>query len=221
LSITLHGKEIFKTYLSKTTCIDCSISRDNRQLAIAEINTSGTLIQSSVKIISIEKAQTDPTNSVIETYQVTGDQLIKNVEYEGKNHLACMYDGEIRSIYQDQNEQIISFSGENVTFASVKLDGYAMYTIEKNGGFLNSNTQVTIKSITTEKENLYIAEGTVKDIKTHGNNIALNLGSEIQFITTNGWLTRKYTSGKEVKDILLGDKIAGILYKDRIDVVNL
>ena len=51
------GKELFKTYLSSTTAIDTVISNDNKYLAIAEINTSGTLIQSNVKIISVEKAR--------------------------------------------------------------------------------------------------------------------------------------------------------------------
>lgn len=216
-----QGKELFKTYLSSTTCIDTSISNDNQYLAIAEINTSGTLIESSIKIISVEKAQTDPTNSVIDIYQAKSNQLIKNVEYQDKNYLACMYDNEIRILYKEQDEPIISFTDNKVTFASIKLDNYAIDTTEKNVGLFNSNTQVSLKNITTQKENIYVAQGIAKDIKTHANHIALNLGSEIHFITTNGWLTKKYTSEKEVKDIILGEKVAGIVYKDKIDVINL
>lgn len=215
------GRELFKTYLSTTTCIDTSISNDNKNLAIAEINTNGTLIESSVKIISIEKAQTDPTNSVIEIYQSQSDRLIKNIEYQDKNYLTCMYDNEIRSIYKDQNEKIISFAENKITFANIKLNNYIVYTTERSSGLFNSNTQVTLHNIVTQKENTYIAEGTTKRIRTHGDNIALNLGSEIHFITTNGWLTKKYTSQKEVTDIILGDKIAGIIYKDKIEIINL
>lgn len=51
------GKELFKTYLSSTLAVDAVISNDNKYLAIAEINTSGTLIQSNIKIISVEKAR--------------------------------------------------------------------------------------------------------------------------------------------------------------------
>ena len=36
-----------------------------------------------------------------------------------------------------------------------------------------------------------------------------------------GWLTKKYTSEKEVKDIVLAGKIAGIVYKDKIDIINI
>lgn len=216
-----QGKELFKNYLSTTTCIDTSISNDNQNLAIAEVNTNGTLIESSVKIISIEKAQTDPINSVIEIYQSQSGQLIKNVEYQDKNYLACMYDNEIKRIYKDQNEKIISFTESKVTFASIKLNNYAIHTTEKSSGLFNSNTQVTLTNIVTQKENIYISVGATKGIKIYGNHVALNLGSEIHFITVNGWLTKKYTSQKEVKDIILGEKIAGIVYKDKIEIVNL
>ncbi len=211
-----QGKELFKTYLSNTTCIDTSISNDNKNLAIAEINTTGTLIESSIKIISIEKAQTDPMNSVIEIYQSQSGQLIKNIEYQDKNYLICMYDNEIKRIYKEQNETIVSFPENKITFANIKLNNYIIYTTEKS-----NNTQVTLTNVVTQKENIYITGGATKSIRTHENHIALNLGSEIHFITTNGWLTKKYTSKKEVKDIILGEKIAGIIYKDKIEVVNL
>lgn len=216
-----QGKELFKTYLSNSTCIDTSISNDNKYLAIAEVNTSGTLIQSSIKIISIEKAQTDPTNSVIDTYQATSGQLIKNVQYQDKNYLISMYDNEIRSLYKESDEQSVSLTDNKITFASIKLDSYIVYTNEKNTSLFNSNTQVSLKNGSSGKENIYLTQGTVKDIKTYANHIALNMGSEIHFVTTNGWLTKKYTSEKEVKDIVLGDKIAGVVYKDKIDIVNL
>ena len=56
------GKELFKTYLSSSRAVDVTISNDNKYLAIAETDTSGTIITSSIKIISVEKASTDPTN---------------------------------------------------------------------------------------------------------------------------------------------------------------
>lgn len=216
-----QGKELFKTYLSSTACIDTSISNDNKYLAIAEIDTSGTLIQSSIKIISIEKAQKDPTNSVEDIYNAISNQLIKNIQYQDKNYLVSMYDNEIRSLYRGEDESSISFQEDNVKFGSIKLNNYTVYITEKNAGIFNSNTQVGLKNVTTQKENIYIAEGIAKDIKTYANHIALNMGSEIHFITTNGWLSKKYTSEKEVKNIVLGEDVAGIVYKDKVDIINL
>lgn len=73
----------------------------------------------------------------------------------------------------------------------------------------------------TEKENIYTASGAIKDLKTCGSNIALNLGSQIDFINTNGWLIKKYVSEKEVKDIVLAEGIAGIVYKNKVEIANL
>lgn len=215
------GKELFKTYLSSTIAIDTSISKDNKYLAIAEINTSGTLIQSNIKIISVEKAQNDPTNSVIHIHNEEINKLITDIEYQDKNKLAILYDNGINVLYEQNETQSVSFQDNKTTFASLELDNYAAYTIEKTTGLFNTNTQLILKNIGADKENIYTAEGTVKDIKTSGNKIALNLGSEVHFVNTNGWLVKKYVSEKEIKDIVIADNIAGIVYKDKIEIANL
>lgn len=215
------GKELFKTYLSSTSAIDASISNDNKYLSVAEINTSGTVIQSNIKIISIEKAQNDPTNSVIYTYNAEANKLIVSIKYQDKNRLAILYDDGIYTLYEEKEEQPVSFKEAKITFSSVDLSNYTLYTIEKSSGLFNSNTQVILRNTDSSKENVYTAPGTLRDVKTHDNNIALNLGSEVHFINTNGWLTKKYVSEKEINDIVLGQGVAGIVYKDKIEIINL
>ena len=60
---TPEGKEMFTTFLASTRAVDVSISNDNKYLAIAEVDTSGTMIQSYIRIMSIDKAEKDPTNA--------------------------------------------------------------------------------------------------------------------------------------------------------------
>lgn len=52
-----EGRELFRAFLGSTYAVDTDISNDNKYLAIAEAKFSGTQIQSSVKIYSIEEAQ--------------------------------------------------------------------------------------------------------------------------------------------------------------------
>jgi len=215
------GKELFKTYLSSTIAIDTSISNDNKYLAIAEISTSGTLIQSNIKIISVEKAQSDPTNSVIYTHNEELNKLITDIEYQDKNKLVILWDNGINVLYEQNETQSVSFEENKTTFASINLDNYGVYTIERTTGLFNTNTQLILKNISADKENIYTAEGTVKDIKTCGNKIALNLGSRVDFVNTNGWLVKKYVSEKEVKDIVIAENVAGIVYKDKIEIANI
>lgn len=201
--------------------IDTAISNDNKYLSIAEINTQGAVIQSNIKIISIEKARTDPTNSVIYTYNLDANKLVTNIQYQDKNNLLISYDNGIYVLKGENVSESVLFEKSKVTFASVVLNNYSVYTIERKVSFLNTNTQVVLKNSSTERENIYTANGVVKDMKTCGDNIALNLGSQIDFINTNGWLVKRYISQKEVNDIVVSERIAGIIYKDKIEITSL
>ena len=56
---------------------------------------------------------------------------------------------------------------------------------------------------------------------TYGNIIALNLGTEIEFINTDGWLVKRYVANQEITNIVVSDSIAGIIYRDKIEMINL
>ena len=45
-----NGKKLFEAYRASTIAIDTDISVDGKYLAIAEIKTSGTLIESSISV---------------------------------------------------------------------------------------------------------------------------------------------------------------------------
>ncbi len=78
--------------MSSTEAIDTAISNDNSELAIAEINFSGSLIQSGIKIISIEKSQTDAENSIIYRYKADKKSIITSIRYNNEKTLVCMLD---------------------------------------------------------------------------------------------------------------------------------
>lgn len=216
-----QGKELFKTYLSNTIAIKAEISNDNKYLSIAEVNASGTLIQSNVKIISFEKAKADPTNSVIYTYQAEANQLITDIKYQDRDKLICMYDNSIHTLVDDKDEKILDFEESKAILASVNLNDYIMYTVEKTTGLISTNTQVILKNVNTQKENMYTIDSTVKSMKSYGSNLAFNTGTQVQFVSTNGWLQKRYISTQEIKDIVLADQIAAVVYKDKIEIINL
>ena len=69
--------------------------------------------------------------------------------------------------------------------------------------------------------NAYKFDGVVKELYCSNNKIALNLGSEVHFIDSNGWLIKKYSSAKEIRKIVITDDIAGIVYRDKIEIIKL
>lgn len=215
-----EGKELFKSFSSKTTNVDAEISNDNKYLAIADIDTSRSFIQSNVKILSMEKAQTDPNNSTEYIYPAESGEILIGLEYQDGNKLVCMYDDSIHIIENNEDKKLMDISENTNPFADINLDGYAVEVVEKNSG-LFASVDVEITEIATGNKKTYTVESAVNSLKSKSNVIAINLGTEIHFIDTNGWLIKKYNSSMEAKDILLGDNIAAIVFSDKIEIVNL
>ena len=216
-----QGKEMFNTYLSSTRAIDISISNDNKYLAIAEVDTSGTLIESSIKIISIDKASTDPTNSLENTYKCQENRLITSIKYQDKNRLVCMYTDCISEIVDGKENILIENQNKKVIFQSVNLNNNACTIEEKSSGLFTADSLVSIVNIDNQQTKNYTAESVTKELYTYGNIIALNLGTDIEFINTDGWLVKRYVANQEITNIVVSDSIAGIIYRDKIEIINL
>ena len=220
VSFDSKGKELFKTYLSSTAAIDMDISNDNKYLSIAEVDYSGAIIKSMIKTISIEKAKSDPSNSVIYTYTNEDNSLITKVNYSSKNTLSCLYNDSIHllNIQEQQDSKIINFNNQ-YNFADINLKNSSMYSENKSFGF-SSNTDINITNIQNNNTSTYTLKGSIKSVYCYNDKIAINNGSEIHFIGLNGWLVKKYSSVSEINTIVLGDSIAGIVYKDKVEIVQ-
>ena len=214
------GHELFKTYLSSNIAIDTVISNNNKYLSIAEVDYSGSIIKSMVKNISIEKAKTDPTNSVIYNYELPENSLLTNINYQDKNTLICMTNNEIYSfdISDFSDEKILEF--DNFEFVDINLKNNLIYTLNKTFGFSNTSI-INILNINNKSKNTYQFNGSIKSLYTNDEKIAINTGSEIHFIGLNGWLIKKYTSYNEIHNIILADNIAGVIYKDRLEIIEI
>ncbi len=214
------GKELFKTYLSSSIAIATDISENNKYLAIAEVDTSKAIIQSNIKIISIEKANSDPTNSVEYSISANEGDLITNIKYQDKEKLICIYDNSIHSIEKGQDTEVLKFENKTI-MAEIKNKNNIVYALEKSNGLFSTSTNIIIKNIYNNNEIKYEVDSTVKALQVYDSNIAINLGSEAEFINTLGWLQKKYRTSQEISDIALGSSIAGIVYRDRIEIINL
>ena len=216
------GEALFKTFLSSTRVIATSISDDNKYLSLAEVDTSGTVAQSRIKVISIEKGKTDPENSIVKTYE-QNNSLIVNIKYQEKNKLLCMYTDKITEIKQDaeEEEQIKELSSKNTAFASIELSNSVVTVQEKSSGLFTADSEVSIINSSNQDIAVYTANSVTKEIYTADNVIALNLGSEVELISTNGWLVKRYTAEQEITGIVLSNSVAGIIYRNKIEIVNL
>lgn len=216
-----QGKEMFKTYLSSTRTTDVSISNDNKHLAIAEVDTSGTIIQSNIKIISVEKASSDPTNSLENTFKGENNKLITNLKYQDKDRLICMYTDSIDIIENGEDTTLIDNNEKKVIFQSIELNNHITSIEEKSSGLFTADSVVSIMNTENKNTKEYTVNSVAKEIYTYGNIIALNLGTEIEFINTEGWLVKRYIANQEITNIVVSDNIAGIIYRDKVEIINL
>lgn len=216
-----EGKSLFKTYVANDKVVDVSISRNNQYLAIAEIDLSGVLIQSIIKIIDIQKAKTDSGNSIINTYSAEVGKLITNIEYQNKEKLLCIYNDSINVIEGNENKLILGLENNKITFSSIELKNNMVIIEEKEVGDYASTSSVNIINTSNNKSKKYETEEIAKEIYTYENVIALNFGTELHVINRNGWLMKKYISEQEINKVVISNKIAGIIYRDKIEIIDL
>lgn len=216
-----QGKPMFKTFLSSTRTADVSISNDNKYLAIAEVDTSGSIVQSNIKVFSIDKASTDPTNSLENTYQGENDRLITNIKYQDKNKLICMYRDSIHVIQNGQDNVLIDNKNRKVLFQSIELNNNVILIEEKSSGLFTADSVVNIVNVDNSNTKEYVVNSITKEMYSYGDVIALNLGTEVEFINNGGWLVKRYIANQEITNIVVSNNIAGIIYRDKIEIINL
>ena len=217
----LNGKELFRSYLSTNYAICTAVSTNNKYLAIAEIDYSGPIIKSYVKVISIDLAQTDAENSTVYTYEAENGEIVTDINYQDKENAICMFDSYVQKVGLDSNERLYEITDEDV-FVDINLkDGYTVIN-KQSSGLFQYEYEMKIKDTNSKSESLYILNNDLpKSMITSDNKMALNLGNEVQIVDTNGWLLKKYTSTKQIDKIVLGDSIAGVVYKNKIEIIDL
>ena len=217
----LTGAEIFRRYISNNYAICTAISNNNKYLAIGEIDYSGTILKSFVTIISVEKAQQDPKNSIVNTYESENGEIITNIRYQDKENAICMFTNYIQKVGISSNEKIYEIT-ENDMFVDINLKDSIAVIDKQSSGLFSYEFEMLLKSTLSKAESLYILDSDLpKVVVASGNNIALNLGNEIRIVNSNGRLVKKYKSNSQIKNLVIGDSIAGVVYKNKIEIIEL
>ena len=214
------GNELFTNYLAKTNVVDMEISNDNKYLALAEANFSGIVVQSTIKIISIEDAKNNTGDSIKYTHIANGGDLIINMKYQ-KNNLVCMYDEHIDVINNNENSELVNFKNEDVLFADINFPSKVTKIIKNSKGLFNSEAEMQIIDSNSKAVTTYSIESLPKSIFVRDNIIVVNLGTSALFIKDNGWLEKEYESTHEIQSIIASGEIAGIVSKNRIEIISL
>ena len=217
----LEGTELFRTYLSTNYAICTAVSTNNEYLAIGEVDYSGTILKSFVKIISVDKAQKEPESSIVYTYESENGEIITNINYQDKENAICMFKSYVEIVGKDSNQRLYDIT-DNDLFVDVNLTDAVAVVDKQSSGLFSYEYEILLKNTKSKSESLYILDSDLpKSIKVCKDNMALNLGNEIRVVNSKGWLVKKYTSDNQIKNVVIGDTIAGVIYKNKIEIINL
>ena len=95
------------------------------------------------------------------------------------------------------------------------------YVDEENTGLFKAQSNVHIVNTSDYQEKIYKMDYVAKDIYANDNVIAINVGTEIYFVDTNGWLIKRYTANQEITNVKFSESLATIIYKDKIVIIDL
>lgn len=215
-----EGIQLFKRYLSSTLAVSTDISPDNKYLVFGEVDFSGVSVKSDIEIMSIELAIKDPKNSTEKKYPAEDGKILIDVKYNNKNSIIAMYDNVVMRYKNDEKKEIFKIEKENI-FVDINSKNKIVSFVKESSGLFSFEYKVTIKDTESEKENIYVLNTSIpKKVIASKDVIGMNFGTEVKIINENGWLLKEYKSSKQVKDLVLGDSIAGIIYKDKIEIIN-
>ena len=132
-----------------------------------------------------------------------------------------MYTDKINIIENGQEITLFENNDKKITAQSINLDNYFTTIQEESSGIFSANSVANIVNVDTKDTKNYTVETSVKEIYTKGDIIALNLGTEVEFINTGGWLVKRYVASQEITNVTVSNSIAGIIYRDKIEIINL
>lgn len=216
-----EGIELFRSYSSSTYAICTDISNNNKYLAIGEVDYSGTIVKSYVKIISIALAQTAPKQSVVNNYESASGEIVSNIKYQDKDFAICMFNKYVQKVGPDSSEKYIDIDNNDL-FIDLRLKNKIAIIEKQSSGLFSYEYQMKIQNVNNSSENLYILKNDMpKSMIVSSELIGINLGTEVQIVNSSGMLLKTYTSNQEIKNLVIGDSIAGIIYKDKIELIGL
>ena len=149
------------------------------------------------------------------------NKLMVNIEYQDKNKIICMYTDTVNIIENGQETVLFENKNKKITAQSINLHNNFVTVQEESSGIFSANSVVNIMDIDTKNTKNYTVETSIKEIYTKGDIIALNLGTEVEFINTGGWLVKRYVASQEVTNVTVSDNIVGIIYRDKVEIISL
>lgn len=212
------GELLFSKYLS-TYVLGIDISEDHKYIAIAETDNSKITPTTNIELVSIELATNNSEKATVNSYKTATNEYLSGIKFQGKNNLLCCFDSYVLKLNEKESQKVFEIK-DNTAYTDVNMKNGFVHVDKETSSVFKSDYRLKINN-GKSKEKVYIIEGNNKNVKSKGTKIALHLGTKVEFINENGLLEKKYKSTKEIKDVVVSDKIGAMIHKTKIDIIDL
>lgn len=210
-----NNNELFKTFFPSTYVMCSYISNTNNYVAVGEIDYTGTVIKSNVKIIDVNTAKTNYE------FNSSENEILTNICYGDKDIAICSFSDSIYKVDSTSSSKICDITDDNI-FVNIDMKNIIATIEADSSGLFSYEYKLKLKSIFSSSENVYIlSNGLPKTTVAKGNYIALNYGNQVYIINKKGSMKKHYISNQQIKDLIIGSHICGIVYKDKIEIISL
>ena len=107
-----------------------------------------------------------------------------------------------------------------MAYVTIDLNNRIALIEENSSGEYTSDINMKILNPRNNKMKQYMTSNVAKAILNSENKIAINFGTELHIVNTNGILVKKYKSNSEINNVVMTDNLAAIVYSDNIAIIN-
>ena len=209
------NNELFKSFFPSTYIMCSYISNTNNYMAIGEVDYSGTVIKSNVKIYDVNTAKQ------VYEFNSPENEILTNICYGDKDIAICSFTNSIYKVESNNSSKICDITDEN-PFINIDMKNIVSIVERDSSGLFSYEYKLKLKSTTSVGENIYILNnGLPKSIIGKEKYIALNYGNQVYIINKKGAIKKMYVSSQQIKDLIMGSHICGVVYKDKIELISL
>lgn len=208
-----NGEELFKTYLPSTYAMCAAVSTNNSYLAIGEVDYSGTVLKSNVRIMDIASAER------VYNYSSDNNNIITNIKYSDKENAVCTFTNSVVCVSSNSEKEIYAIT-DDTCFVDNQVSGNLAVLEKQSSGLFSYEYNLKFIGINSNSENLCTLNNLPSGMKSSQKLVGLNYGNEIDIVNLNGTIKKNYKSSAQIKDIAVGDSVIGIIYKDKVGILG-
>ena len=201
------NNELFKKFFQSTYAMCSYISNTNNYVAIGEVDYSGTVIKSYVNIVDMKSAE-----SAYE-FNSPENEILINISYDKDDIAICSFSNSVYKVEPTTSSKIYDITDEN-SFVNIDMKNTIGVIERESSGLFSYEYKLKFKSTTSNDENIYILNNGLPKTTT-------GKGSQVYVVNYKGTLKKYYISTQQIKDLIMGNHICGIVYKDKIEIITL